>query len=204
MMDKSVHLEFSSIKLDQLVYVELEARNGGMMLSVSEEGFTFRAVTSVRPSGRIPFSFVIHGNEKLEGYGEIKWTKDEGKVAGLQFTDVSTEFLNALRRWLAQLSAPSMASSAEARTDSAFNFDRNLRMEAPQPSAPEPMTEAPARSGFGRNFGQSFDNRAPQNEAAQGSTGEVSATLPRSKTQFRTNASICGSGFAAMRCRQQL
>src|ERR1700676_1861675 len=103
MMDKAVHSQFSSIKLDQLVYVELEARNGGMMLTVSEEGFTFRAVTSVRPSGRIPF-FFINGAEKLEGYGEIKWTKDEGKVAALQFTDVSTEFLNALRKWLAQLS----------------------------------------------------------------------------------------------------
>src|ERR1700736_6853205 len=137
MIDKSVHPQFESIKLDQLVYVELEARNGGMMLTVSEEGFTARAVTSVRPSGRIPFSFVIHGAEKLEGYGEIKWTKDDGKVAGLEFTDVSTQFLNALRRWLAHLSAPSVASSAEARADSAFNFDRNLRMEAPQPSAPE-------------------------------------------------------------------
>src|SRR6202790_5245208 len=181
MMNKSVHSEFSSIKLDQLVYVELEARNGGMMLTVSEEGFTFRAVTSVHSTGRIPFSFVIHGTEKLEGYGEIKWTKDDGRVAGLQFTDVSTQFLNALRRWLAQLSAPSVASSAEARADSAFKFDRNLRMEAPQPSAPEPMAEAPAISGFGRNFGQSFDNGAPQNQAAQGSAGEVSAaTLPRS------------------------
>src|SRR6202790_4116077 len=179
MMNKSVHSEFSSIKLDQLVYVELEARNGGMMLTVSEEGFTFRAVTSVHSTGRIPFSFVIHGTEKLEGYGEIKWTKDDGRVAGLQFTDVSTQFLNALRRWLAQLSAPSVASSAEARADSAFKFDRNLRMEAP--SAPEPMAEAPAISGFGRNFGQSFDNGAPQNQAAQGSAGEVSAaTLPRS------------------------
>src|SRR6202047_3912213 len=131
MMDKSVHLEFSSIKLDQLVYVELEARNGGMMLSVSEEGFTFRAVTSVRPSGRIPFSFVIHGNEKLEGYGEIKWTKDEGKVAGLQFTDVSTEFLNALRRWLAELSGPRGASSAEARNDNSINLEHSLRTESP-------------------------------------------------------------------------
>src|ERR1700733_9476291 len=121
MMDKSVQSQFSSIKLDQLVYVELEARNGGMMLTVSEEGFTFRAVTSVRPSGRIPFSFIIHGNEKLEGYGEIKWTKDEGKVAGLQFTDVSTEFLSALRRWLNQLSAPVVPvvvpSSAEIHND---------------------------------------------------------------------------------------
>jgi len=76
MIDKSVPSQFSSIKLDQLVYVELESRNGGMMLTVSDEGFTFRAVTSVRPSGRIPFSFVINGTQKLEGFGEIKWTKD--------------------------------------------------------------------------------------------------------------------------------
>ena len=79
MIDKSVHSQFASIKLDQLVYVELEARNGGMMLTVSEEGFTFRAVTSVRPSGRIPFSFIINGTEKLEGFGEIKWTKMKAK-----------------------------------------------------------------------------------------------------------------------------
>src|ERR1700726_1153158 len=144
MMDKTVQSQFSSIKLDQLVYVELEARNGGMMLSVSEEGFTFRAVTSVRPSGRIPFSFVINGTQKLEGFGEIKWTKDEGKVAGLQFTDVSTEFLNALRRWLAQLTAPAVPPSAEARTEKVFNLDHNLRTESPKISAAEPMVEAPS------------------------------------------------------------
>src|ERR1700681_4455695 len=153
MMDKSVQSQFSSIKLDQLVYVELEARNGGMMLTVSEEGFTFRAVTSVRPSGRIPFSFVINGTEKLEGFGEIKWTKDEGKVAALQFTDISTEFLNALRRWLAQLSAPVVPSSVEARTDNPLNFELNLRTASPQPSRPEPVVETPARTEFGLNFG---------------------------------------------------
>jgi hypothetical protein len=145
MMDKTVQSQFSSIKLDQLVYVELEARNGGMMLSVSEEGFTFRAVTSVRPSGRIPFSFIINGAEKLEGYGEIKWTKDEGKVAGLQFTDVSTEFLNALRRWLAQLSAPTVPASAETRTDNAFDLDHNLRTKSPKTSAADPVVEPPFR-----------------------------------------------------------
>src|ERR1700719_2359885 len=139
MIDKSVPLQFESIKLDQLVYVELEARNGGMMLTVSEEGFTFRAVTSVRPSGRIPFSFVIHGNEKLEGYGEIKWTKDEGKVAGLQFTDVSTEFLNALRKWLAELSAPAARSTSEVRADGVFDLEHSSSVESPKTSAPEPM-----------------------------------------------------------------
>jgi hypothetical protein len=181
MMDKSVQSQFSSIKLDQLVYVELEARNGGMMLSVSEEGFTFRAVTSVRPSGRIPFSFIINGTEKLEGYGEIKWTKDGGKVAGLQFTDVSTEFLNALRRWLAQLSAPTVPASAETRTDNAFDLDHNLRTQPPKTSGGDPVIEPLSRPDFGLNFGQSLGGAALQNEFAHASAREPSApVLPRS------------------------
>jgi hypothetical protein len=181
MMEKTVQSQFSSIKLDQLVYVELEARNGGMMLSVSEEGFTFRAVTSVRPSGRIPFSFVINGTEKLGGYGEIKWTKDEGKVAGLQFTDVSTEFLDALRQWLAQLSAPTVPASAETRTDHAFDLDQNLRAKSPKTSAADPVVEPPSRPEFGLNFGQSLGGAPPQNEFAQASEREPGApVLPRS------------------------
>ncbi|MEQ1472345.1 MAG: hypothetical protein ABLQ96_00920 [Candidatus Acidiferrum sp.] len=98
--------QFPSIKLDQLVYVELDASNGGMMLTVSEEGFSFRAVSPVRTTSRTPFSFVIHGTEKLEGFGRIEWTKDDGKVAGLLFTDVTSGFLDSLRIWLAQLCAP--------------------------------------------------------------------------------------------------
>src|SRR6202162_4964085 len=154
MMDKSVQSQFSSIKLDQLVYVELEARNGGMMLTVSEEGFTFRAVTSVRPSGRIPFSFVINGHEKLQGFGEIKWTKDEGKVAGLQFTDVSTEFLDALRRWLAQLSTRPV-SSDETHPDTAFDLDHHPNTESSQSPPPEQLVETSTKPAFGFNFGQS-------------------------------------------------
>jgi hypothetical protein len=180
MIDKSVPSQFSSIKLDQLVYVELESRNGGMMLTVSEEGFTFRAVTSVRPSGRIPFSFIIRGNEKLEGYGEIKWTKDEGKVAGLQFTDVSTEFLNALRKWLNQLSAPVVPSS-EARTEHSFNLNHNLKAESPQTSSPEPVVETSPRPQLGMNFGRSFDGGTRQYDVAQASAYDTSsAALPRS------------------------
>jgi hypothetical protein len=180
MIDKSVPSQFSSIKLDQLVYVELESRNGGMMLTVSEEGFTFRAVTSVRPSGRIPFSFIIHGNEKLEGYGEIKWTKDDGKVAGLQFTDISTEFLNALRRWLNQLSAPVVPSS-EARAEHSFGLDHNLKAELPQTSFPEPVVETPPRPQLGMNFGRSFDGGTGRYDVAQASTLDASAApLPRS------------------------
>jgi hypothetical protein len=180
MMDKSVTSQFSNLKLDQLVYVELEARNGGMMLTVSEEGFTFRAVTSVRPSGRIPFSFVINGTQKLEGYGEIKWTKDEGKVAGLQFTDVSTEFLNALRKWLAELSAPTARSTSEVRADGVFDLEHSSSVESPKTSAPEPTVETAPRREFGLNFGQSLNSGTPQNYATTASAQEATGALPRS------------------------
>jgi hypothetical protein len=115
MMEKSPSSQFAGIKLDQLVYVELEA-NGGMMLNVSETGFSFRAVSPIRPTGRIAFSFTIHGRQKLGGFGKIEWTKDDGKVAGLQFTDVTSEFLDSLRKWLAQLTAAGAPSYSESRT----------------------------------------------------------------------------------------
>jgi hypothetical protein len=151
------------------------------MLTVSEEGFTFRAVTPVRPSGRIPFSFVVNGAEKLEGYGEIKWTKDEGKVAGLQFTDVSTEFLNALRRWLAQLSARDVSSSDQARTDTAFDLDHHSNTESPQSPPPEQLVETSTKPAFGLNFGQSLHSGMPRHEVAEPSSPQTSApALPRS------------------------
>lgn len=125
-MNTSERSQFPSIKLDQLVYVELEANNGGMMLTVSEDGFTFRAVTPVGPSRKMRFSFVVNGTEKLEGYGNIDWTQDSGKVASLQFVDVTPEFHAALRRWLTQLSAPAVPSfSNDHLISSDFDVERS-------------------------------------------------------------------------------
>jgi hypothetical protein len=138
-MSNSERSQFPSIKLDQLVYVELEASNGGMMLTVSEDGFTFRAVTSVGPARKIPFSFVVNGAEKLEGYGNIDWTQDHGKVASLQFVEVTPEFRAALRRWLTQLSAPAVPSFSN---DHFINVDSGeQRTGAPAKAASEPAVE---------------------------------------------------------------
>jgi hypothetical protein len=133
--------QFPSIKLDQLVYVELEASNGGMMLTVSEDGFTFRAVTPVGPGRKIGFSFVVNGTEKLEGYGNIDWTQDGGKVASLQFDDVTPEFRSALRTWLTQLSAPAVPSfSNDHFIDPGFG---EQRAAAPaRPLAVEPVADS--------------------------------------------------------------
>src|SRR5713101_3057465 len=84
----------------QLVYVELESGNGGMMLNVSEEGFSFRVMSPVRPNGTIRFAFAIDGKRQLEGTGELEWAEEDGRVGGLRFTDGSEELRSEIRRWL--------------------------------------------------------------------------------------------------------
>ena len=67
---------------EQLVYVELETNNGGMMLNVSEQGFHFRAVSPVPQNGNIRFAFAIDGTRRLEGTGELEWAEENGRVGG--------------------------------------------------------------------------------------------------------------------------
>ena len=200
-MDRSVRSQFPSIKLDQLVYVELDASNGGMMLTVSQEGFSFRAVSPVRTTSRTPFSFLINGAQKLEGFGKIEWTKDDGKVAGLQFTDVTTEFLNSLRTWLAELCTPP-AAPAPTHSDSSPEISyrpsyhtsaRNngehvsaVEQPAPQPQSFErPVVEqhafAPPRetvmqppTGLGLQLGPPLTGETPHNGTARFSAQTVS------------------------------
>src|ERR1700720_5019519 len=53
------HQDFTQKKPDQLVYLELGVGNGGMLLTISEDGFRFRAVTPVRANTSMPFAFSL-------------------------------------------------------------------------------------------------------------------------------------------------
>jgi hypothetical protein len=155
-MSTSERSQFPSIKLDQLVYVELESGNGGMMLSVSEEGFSFRAVTPVRPNGKIHFSFLINDSEKLEGFGNIEWTEDDGKVAGLQFADLTPQFQQSLRRWLSQLSAPAVPTFSDSHSNK-LNFGPSV-LDPKISDHPAPTPDVEPRAALGPTFSQTLLN----------------------------------------------
>jgi hypothetical protein len=95
------HKAFARKKPDQLVYLELGSGNGGMLLSISEEGFRFRAVSPVRPQSLLPFAFSLDGSHRFEGTGEVEWLEEDGKSGGMRFLEVSSEFRSMLLRWLA-------------------------------------------------------------------------------------------------------
>lgn len=88
-------------RFHHLLYVELEPANGGMVLNFSEHGFGFRAVKRVRPNQEVKFAFNLDDKRRLEGRGRLEWADKDGRVAGLQFTDISEEFSAEMRSWLA-------------------------------------------------------------------------------------------------------
>jgi hypothetical protein len=96
---------------EQLVYIELGPQNGGMMLSVSEEGFSFRAVSPVLTKGTIHFAFAIDAKRRIEGDCELAWTDETGNVAGLRFVELSPEYREQLHAWLTEKKTPAVAGT---------------------------------------------------------------------------------------------
>ena len=88
-------------RFENLLYVEVEPGNGGMVLNLSEHGFGFRAVKRVRPKTDVKFAFNLDEKRRVGGNGRIEWSDKEGRVAGVQFTDASDEFLGEMRNWMA-------------------------------------------------------------------------------------------------------
>ncbi|PWU07893.1 MAG: hypothetical protein C5B47_05415 [Verrucomicrobia bacterium] len=84
----------------RLVYVELALGNGGMMRDLSEEGFAVRAMMPVRQGDKTAFSFMLGDAARIEGEGKILWIEEGGRVAGVEFLQISPEMRTRIDDWL--------------------------------------------------------------------------------------------------------
>jgi len=132
-------------RFENLLYVEVEPGNGGMVLNLSEQGFGFRAVRRVRPKEEVKFAFNLDEKRRLEGRGRLEWSDKEGRVAGVQFTEVSDEFLAEMRKWMANaVEYPMMQSSGPGSRSpmpaalAATNGGNSAPSESPALSAHSP------------------------------------------------------------------
>jgi hypothetical protein len=141
------HQEFTQKKPDQLVYLELGIGNGGMLLSISEEGFRFRAVNAVREAGTIPFAFSLDGRNRLEGGGTVEWVEEDGKSGGMRFTDVSAEFRAALSQWLSADVSHYPGREATPAAATPLDTMEKIRQElrAGYPTRPAEVNKVPER-----------------------------------------------------------
>lgn len=83
-----------------LLYVELEYANGGMMRDLSEEGFALRAKRPLRAGGKTQFAFSLNETTRISGEGRIVWVREDGCVAGIEFCGISRKSREQIREWL--------------------------------------------------------------------------------------------------------
>ena len=159
---------FSQKKPDQLVYLELGSGNGGMLLSISEDGFRFRAVTPVRANGDMPFAFSLDGKIRLEGTGAIEWIEDDGKSGGMRFAEVSPEFRAILADWLSADSSAREASNAPAAPDDTMErIQQELRSGYPQrPPKTAPQQKPPEKKPEALKPERTFQPSVPEQKIA--------------------------------------
>src|SRR5262249_14420613 len=140
--------QFARKKPDQLVYLELGSGNGGMLLSISEDGFRFRAVSPLRPNGLMPFAFSFDGSRRLQGICEVEWLEEHGRGGGMRFVEVSPDFRSELDQWLAldppQGRSGREATSAPAQPDTMEKIREELRRGYPQ-AAPRESAQKEAQ-----------------------------------------------------------
>src|SRR5215467_5019031 len=159
--------QFARKKPDQLVYLELGSGNGGMLLSISEEGFRFRAVSPLRPNGLMPFAFSFDGNRRLQGIGEVEWLEDDGKSGGMRFVEVSSDFRSELDQWLA-LEPPrgrtgrETAATPASPPDSMEKIREELRRGYPQPAPKRPLQKESAADSAAVSPAKSRTAQAPE------------------------------------------
>jgi hypothetical protein len=151
------HQDFTQKKPDQLVYLELGVGNGGMLLTISEDGFRFRAVTPVRANTSMPFAFSLDGRNRLEGEGTVEWVEEDGKSGGMRFTEVSPEFHATLGAWLnsdvSHQAGREVTPAAATPLDTMEKIRQELRAGYPQrPADATPMADVPEQKSEPRIF----------------------------------------------------
>lgn len=84
---------------DSLAYVSLGDENGGILLNLSDTGFSMQAAFPLDCENRHPRRARFSGNGDFETDCCLVW--DQAGQAGFSFTDISTDFLARLRTWAA-------------------------------------------------------------------------------------------------------
>jgi len=133
-----------------LVYVELGTGNGGMMRDLCEEGFALRAMMPLRPGETTSFMFSLDAGTRIEGEGKMIWVEEGGRVAGLEFTQISDENLQRIQSWLQRTDdVPSsresdFAASPVSKNATLEELRHEARTIAVRPSSPKTESARPS------------------------------------------------------------
>ncbi len=103
-------------RIKSLSYLDLGPGNGGIVLNISEGGLAVQAVGIFidNPLLRIDFQ-LPQSDEQLAASGQVAWTCESTREAGIQFVDLPEEVRTQIREWVSK-QAPQAEPQAEGGT----------------------------------------------------------------------------------------
>lgn len=131
--DRRLHLRQ---QVRSLTYVDLGQNNGGIVLNLSEGGLAVQAA-SILTTDHFPHMRIKlpQRSEWLEASGQLAWTSESGKEAGVRFVEISDDARFQIRQWVS-LGGPA---------DEIREENRKRHEQATKPFAPvenRPVTRA--------------------------------------------------------------
>jgi len=137
-------------RIGRLVYAEIGADNGSILLDISEQGCRFQAIAPVREQ-QLPFTISVGDGQKVTGNAVLAWVDATGKIGGLRFLNDSAELREQIRSWMEIAEAREGAFRVGRQRDSEAKLRRQkLREEARLELAPRNTgrsTRSPAAAG---------------------------------------------------------
>ena len=92
----------SRTRISPPIYVSLDDANGGLAFNMSEDGLALTAGRSISSDDRMALRIQIPDSEGwVEVSGQLAWSSESGKTAGITFIGLSEDSRQRIRDWLA-------------------------------------------------------------------------------------------------------
>jgi len=152
-------------RLDDLIYLDIGADNGGIVLNLSEEGLRFQAVGPLEKQSELRLRIKIPGSQaRIDVIAQIAWLSDSKRQAGVRFLDVPSKGLAQIHEWIrSQLSPPTPLEESSKQVEELSESQRKQEtiQEIPTDKRHDLISEfglselsrqEPAENGSGKTF----------------------------------------------------
>jgi hypothetical protein len=93
-------------KMTKIVYMNLEAENGGILLDISLSGLSFQLAGPLAVENQVSFRLLAEGIEDIEVLADVAWLDENRRRGGLRFGQLPEKVLDRIRVWVGETPAP--------------------------------------------------------------------------------------------------
>jgi protein TonB len=127
--------------VDGLIYADLGADNGAILVDLSEGGVGFQSVAPLNLGQAVPLKVKWSGGKNhIESGVEVVWLNESRKRGGLRFVELSADARAQIRAWKDNASAPEAAGEIR-QAEKRGNVKSTETGGSPEGLGPTPMRE---------------------------------------------------------------